>query len=123
LVVLKILVADDEFANLESLCSALEGAGHRVLKAGDGADALRIMTNQPCDIVVCDEDMPVIAGPQLVEAMKAITRLERIPVIMMAETFARGRAPFAAGATIVRKPVMLPQLLALIEQVHRDAIR
>ena len=40
---LTVLVADDEFAVLEVLSMALEGEGHRVLKAGDGADALRIL--------------------------------------------------------------------------------
>lgn len=122
--VLKILVADDEFANLETLGAALEAAGHRVLRAGDGADALRILTSQTPDVVVCDEEMPVIAGSQLVDAMRATSRLSRIPVILM--TAPPGGASSVEGTTLVsmvKKPVMVPQLLALIEQLHRDAVR
>ena len=86
---LTVLVADDEFAVLEVLSMALEGEGHRVLKAGDGADALRILSTQPCDVVVCDEKMPVMSGRQLIDAMHAEPRLARFPVIMMAESWGR----------------------------------
>jgi hypothetical protein len=41
---------------------------------------------------------------------------------MMVEPFKRGRAPLPTGATVLHKPVMIPQLLALVDQVHRDAV-
>lgn len=117
--VLKILVADDEFADLDALGAALEAAGHRVLRAGDGADALRILTQQTPDIVVCDEIMPALTGAQLVQVMKANSRLAQIPVIVMAHALGQ----LVDGATVVHKPVIVPQLLALIEQLHQDALR
>jgi len=118
--VLNVLVADDDFANLETLSSALISAGHRVLRAGDGADALRILTNHPCDVVVCDEEMPKLDGPQLFGAMQATTRLSGIPVIVMVDMFSQAR-PALTGAAVIAKPVMVPQLLALVEEVHRSA--
>lgn len=112
---LTVLVADDEFAVLEVLSMALEGEGHRVLKAGDGADALRILVSQPCDVVVCDEKMPVMNGPQLVEAMRAEPRLADIPVILMAESWARA-LPAIDGAVVLAKPVRLADLFAHVER-------
>ncbi len=112
--VLTVLVADDDFANLEAISSGLMAAGHRVLRAGDGADALRILTNQRCDVVVCDEEMPILDGAQLVGAMQATARLADIPVIVMVS---QGRPSLTSAATIA-KPVMVPQLLALVEQVR-----
>ena len=114
---LTILVADDEFAVLEVLSMALESEGHRVLKAGDGADALRILVSQPCDVLVCDEVMPVMSGAQLAYAMRADPRLATIPVIMMVDVFGRPTAPLDPDIQVVPKPVMLPQLFALVEQI------
>jgi two-component system, OmpR family, phosphate regulon response regulator PhoB len=118
--VLTILVADDEFANLEIISAALQAEGHRVLRAGDGIDALRILATHTVDVVVCDELMRGLGGPQLVDAMLAEPRYRSIPVIMMVEPFGR-RAPLMTRATIVHKPVLIPQLLAMVDQVHREA--
>lgn len=120
---LTVLVADDEFAVLEVLSMALEGEGHRVLKAGDGADALRILVSQPCDVVVCDEVMPVMSGPQLVYALRADPRLAEVPVIMMVDVFGRPSASLDPDVVVVPKPVMLPQLFALVEQAAQKRKR
>lgn len=111
---LTLLVADDEFAVLEVLSMALEGEGYRVLKAGDGADALRILHQQPCDIVICDERMPVMSGPQLIDAMRAVPRLAEIPVLLMAETWGR-TLPEIEGIVVLGKPILLAELYAHIE--------
>lgn len=121
--VLNVLVADDEFANLEAVSEALAAAGHRVFRAGDGVDALRLLSTYRTDVVVCNEQMSNMAGGQLVSAMEADPRFAKIPVIMMVEPFKRGRMPLPASAAILHKPVMIPQLLALVDQVHRDAVR
>lgn len=126
--VLNVLVADDELANLDRASTALEAAGHRVLRAGDGIDALRLLATYPCDVVVCNEQMPNLTGAHLLSAIQADPRLAKIPVIMMVDPFGRGRSPLPDAASIgcfsfVHKPVMIPQLLALVEQAHRDAVR
>jgi CheY-like chemotaxis protein len=112
---LTVLVADDEFAVLELVAMALEAEGHRVLRAGDGADALRILYAQPCDIVVTDEVMPVMSGRSLVAAMRAAPRLADIPAILLVETYGRP-APEVEGATVLAKPVKLAELAQVVER-------
>jgi CheY-like chemotaxis protein len=114
---LTVILAEDEFVVLEHLSSALEDRGYRVLKAGDGADALRLLSSQVCDVVVCDEMMQVMSGAQLVAAMHAEPRLSTIPVIMMVDLFNRPTIPLDPDVAIIAKPVMLPQLFALVEEV------
>ncbi|HEU0035133.1 MAG TPA: response regulator [Kofleriaceae bacterium] len=109
---LTVLVADDEFAVLEVLSMALESEGHRVLKAGDGADALRVLVSQPCDVVVCDETMPVMNGVQLVEAMRADPRLADIPVVMIVDGFRQG--PLPEGIAVLHKPILLSRLFSTV---------
>src|SRR5436190_15141826 len=111
-----ILVVDDEFAVLEGLSMAIEHEGHRVLKAGDGADALRILQSQPCDVVVCDGGMPIMNGLQLIAAMRADPRLAAVPVILMFDTYGRPLPSADAHTRVLAKPVMLADLLAALAQ-------
>lgn len=115
---LTVLVADDEFAVLEVLSMALEGEGHRVLKAGDGADALRILSTQPCDVVVCDENMPVMNGHGLVAALQADAKLATLPVILMAESWGQP-LPKIDGALVIGKPIRLADLFAHVERLGK----
>ena len=116
---LTLLVADDEFAVLEVLAMALEGEGHRVLKAGDGSEALRALGMQPCDIVICDDLMPMMTGSQLIAAMRADPRYAAIPVVLMVDVFARSSppAPPAPHVHVLAKPVTLAKIFALVEEL------
>jgi CheY-like chemotaxis protein len=61
-----VLVVDDEREMRDLLREALEQAGHRVLTADDGRDALRVYhANQP-DLVITDIFMPRRSGIDLV---------------------------------------------------------
>lgn len=113
---LTVLVADDEFAVLQVLSMALEAEGHRVLRAGDGADALRILSSQPCDVVVCDEVMPVMTGRNLIDAMRADPRLAEIPVILMIGVFGATGGASLEGVQVITKPVTLPKLFTMVAQ-------
>jgi DNA-binding NtrC family response regulator len=104
---LTVLVADDEFAVLEVLAMALEGEGHRVLKAGDGADALRMLISTPCDVLVCDEVMPVMTA--------ADPKLAGIRVILMVDTYGRPSGAVDPDVAVLSKPVQLAELFALVD--------
>jgi CheY-like chemotaxis protein len=116
---LTVLVADDEFAVLEVLSMALEGEGYRVLKAGDGADALRLLASQPCDMIVCDENMPVMNGHQLIAAVRADPKLAELPCIMMADTWGRP-LPVVDGAVVLGKPILLAELFGHVEAASKS---
>ncbi|HEX5058800.1 MAG TPA: response regulator [Kofleriaceae bacterium] len=119
---LTVLVADDEFAVLEVLSMALEGEGHRVLKAGDGADALRILSGQPCDVIVCDENMPVMNGHQLIAAVRAEPKLDGTPIILMADTLGRP-LPEIDGTVVLGKPILLSELFSHVERLGNSKAR
>ena len=114
---LTVLVADDEFAVLEVVGMTLEGEGHRVLKAGDGADALRIVASQRVDVVVCDDAMPVMDGRGLIAAMHAEPRLADIPIILLVESLTRPPEPAIERVRVLRKPVKLGELVAEVAQL------
>ena len=61
----KILVVDDMQAELELICQQLTKAGHTILTAANGEEALhQARANQP-DAIVTDWMMPVMGGLEL----------------------------------------------------------
>ena len=103
---LTVLVCDEEFAVLEILAMGLEGAGHQVLRASHGEDALALLAKQSCDVVVCDDTMPGMTGRELVRAIRADAALCSMPIILLSEW------PTAdVAATLLPKPIRLRELL------------
>ena len=115
---LTVLVADDEFAVLEVVSMALESEGFVVLKAGDGADALRVLASHRCDLIIVDEDMPVMNGHQLIDAVRAEPRFAHVPIILLADTWGRP-LPEIEGVVVLGKPILLAELFTRIEELAR----
>src|SRR5258708_37367 len=63
--VAKILIADDHRANREALAALLETAGHYVLAANDGDQALNMAREQAPELVISDVLMPHMAASDL----------------------------------------------------------
>jgi DNA-binding NtrC family response regulator len=66
-----VLVVDDELGPRESLRAILQ-SHYRVLVAMDGEQAVRIVEQEPVDIVLLDLRMPGLSGRQVMEKIKAI---------------------------------------------------
>src|SRR5512134_1921420 len=66
-----ILVADDNRANREALAALLEAAGHTVIRAADGREALALARDAPPELVIADVLMPMMDGYELARRLKA----------------------------------------------------
>jgi len=76
----KILVVDDDAAQLRLAEQVLSGQGCEVAKASGGAEALRLIYEQKPDLVLLDVVMPGMDGWQ---ACSRIREVSDIPVIML----------------------------------------
>ncbi len=65
-----ILVVDDDPNILELLQESLEDLSFRVLKAGNGEEALQILHSEKVDCLVTDLSMPVMDGTELVRKLQ-----------------------------------------------------
>ena len=113
-----ILVVDDEPVMVRLLRANLEGAGFRVLSAGDGAEAVEITEREQPDLVVLDIMLPKMDG---FAVCRAIREFSRVPVLMLtARTtevdlihgFQMGAddyltKPFSTGELLVRVQALL----------------
>src|SRR5690606_13654771 len=76
-----ILVVEDDPHLKHALVCALETAGHAVLAAGDGGEALRLLDGASVDLVVTDIQMAPVDGREL---LRSVQRSHPdLPVVMM----------------------------------------
>jgi DNA-binding NtrC family response regulator len=78
---IKILVVDDEHLIRWSLEQNLKKQGYDVLTAGSGEDALRLVREDPPDLVLLDIQLPGISGLEVLEKIKELD--EDIIVVMV----------------------------------------
>lgn len=76
----RVLVVDDEADIRLTLRLILELAGHEILEAADGAEAL-VMVQQSPDVVLLDIRLPDIDGLDVLRIMKGDPSVAGIPVV------------------------------------------
>jgi DNA-binding NtrC family response regulator len=120
-----VLVVDDEPLIRWSLAETLSDRGHTVTEAGDGNEAMRVVTcaaNRP-DVVLLDYRLPDSNDLRLFAAIKR--ELPGIPIILMT---AYGSPEITTGALargayrVVGKPFEVQDLVTLIQEAH-DSVR
>jgi DNA-binding response OmpR family regulator len=110
-----VLVVDDEGDIRGLLQELLHRAGHDVVEAPDGNEALkRFYANQP-DLVILDVQMPGLDGWGVLDRIR---ELSDVPVIMLtarAEELDKVRGLRAGADDYVTKPFGRQELLARVE--------
>jgi two-component system chemotaxis response regulator CheY len=115
-----ILAVDDSASIRQMVSLTTTGAGHRCVTASNGAEALVLAANTPIDLVLTDQNMPVMDGLTLVRSLRAIPRFTNTPILVLTtesgeEMRARGRSAGATGW--LTKPFDPATLLAVIDRV------
>jgi CheY-like chemotaxis protein len=66
----RILVIEDNAANLELVRYLLSFSGHTVLEARDGAQGLAIARQERPDLIVCDLQLPLLDGYEVLARLR-----------------------------------------------------
>jgi DNA-binding response OmpR family regulator len=125
--VARILVIDDDLQLRSLLRLMLEGAGHEVTEAANGAQGVRAFRRRPADVVLCDLIMPVQEGLETIRELKA--DFPAVCVVAMSGgcpggglNFLPFAAKFGAAATLP-KPFAMHELLGVVGNLLRDRHR
>ncbi len=116
----RILVAEDNAANLKVAVRMVERLGYRADVAGNGSEALHALDRVPYDAVLMDCQMPEMDG---YEATREIRKAERngrhVPIIAMTASAMAGdreRCLAAGMDDYISKPVKLHIVAAVLER-------
>jgi len=77
----RILIIEDNAANLELMTYLLKAFGHAPMTAGDGEEGLTIASRERPDLIVCDIQLPGMDGYSVAAKIKADRALRGIPLI------------------------------------------
>jgi CheY-like chemotaxis protein len=115
-----VLLADDHPTMRLLVKTVLESAGHEVIEATDGTEALALASSCQPAVVLLDWSMPGLTGLAVCRALRADSKFDSIPVIFMSGHLepAYDRAARDAGADdCLLKPVEPDEMLASVERV------
>ncbi len=115
-----ILIADDSTTIRKVVQSVLGAAGHSVLGAVHGREALELARSRRPDLVLCDVLMPELTGYEVAEALKRDPALQSIPIVLLFgafEPFDEDRAARCGAVGHMAKPFDPRQLLRRVEEV------
>ena len=79
----KILVVDDDRTHRSCLKDFLELRGYICLEAENGVQALEVLENQAVDMIITDNQMPLMDGLELIEQVNQDYSGEIIPIFLM----------------------------------------
>ena len=116
-----ILVVDDSAMMRKVVLRTLKMAGlefETILEAADGAEALTMLRQHSVSLVMCDINMPVMGGLEMIQQVKAEQLAVGVPIVMVttegSETQVR-QALVAGARGYIRKPFTVEHIEASVK--------
>lgn len=115
-----ILIVDDTPTTRDLFHAICEYAGHQVLEATSGEEALQLARTHRPHLIIVDIYMRPMTGLELLDTLKHDTQVADIPVIVTSMTLARGHNASEAlrlGAIqFLPGPIEVQQFITAIEE-------
>lgn len=112
-----ILLIDDEAVFREDMAALLREEGYVCDTAADGEQALRRVTEDSPDVILCDLVMPGLSGVELISRLANLCPDTPLVILTAHATVETAVGAFRAGATdYIVKPVMPEDLFRKIER-------
>ena len=121
----KLLIVDDNSANLIMLGTLLNEEGYQVQTVASGVEALQFLETVPVDLVLMDIRMPDIDGYEICQRMKQLAAIAHIPVIFISaadNVKDKVRGFEVGGIDFITKPFEGQEILARVRthlQIYR----
>jgi CheY-like chemotaxis protein len=111
-------VIDDDWEICDAVKDALDDAGFNAICANNGATALEYLGRNPRpDAILLDLFMPVMDGWTFADRLRGLPELRAIPLVVMTASGPHWGYP---APRVLRKPVMVHELLAAVRRAIAD---
>jgi CheY-like chemotaxis protein len=112
-----LLITDDDMAFRETLQSVFEPEGYRTFLAGDGEEALKIVSSQKVHLLLIDMHMPKLTGLETLRLLKQMRVI--LPCILLSahlDEVTIEQARRAQAFSVLPKPVSRRQITGIVRQ-------
>jgi CheY-like chemotaxis protein len=115
---MRLLVVEDDEDVRDSVAFILRRAGHQVIEAEHGRDALSfIVAHGLPDLIILDMNMPIMDGWEFARELRA-RNLWRVPVVVLTAAHDAQRSASEIGAVgFLGKPFELQDLVVTVERL------
>jgi two-component system chemotaxis response regulator CheY len=115
-----ILIVDDSASVRQQLRIVLTQSGYSVMEADDGRKAMLMLARPEISLVICDVNMPLMNGLEMLESLKRVHGNRKLPVLMLTserhpDMVERARKAGAAGWIV--KPFDARALVAAVAKL------
>lgn len=115
-----ILAVDDSGSLRQMVAFSLKAAGYDVVQAVDGQDGLDKAKEKTVDLVLTDQNMPIMDGLTLITNLRQLGSYQKVPILMLTtessdEMKAKGKAAGANGWLV--KPFDPKRLIEVVQKV------
>jgi two-component system cell cycle response regulator DivK len=114
----RILIVEDNKADVRLLKDILERCGYDTLQTGDGLEAINLASAYPPDLILMDIQLPEISGLEVTRRLRGDARSRHIPIVAVT-AFAMGwhesEALNSGCDAYISKPISILGLLSTVE--------
>lgn len=122
----RVLVIEDNAANLDLMTYLLQAFGHQVLVAHTGEEGLAVAADTRPDLILCDIGLPGLDGYGVARHLKADPVLGAVPLVAVTASAMVGDRDkvLAAGFDgYISKPIAAESFVAEVETYFKEAGR
>ena len=122
----RILIIDDNAANLYLMAYLLREAGYEVIVAGNGQVGLAVARARLPDLIICDAQMPVMDGYEFARHAKRDPMLAGLPLVSVTAYAMEGdreKSMTAGFDAYMSKPIVPENFARQIAAFLADAKR
>ena len=110
----RVLVVDDDQATRELVDMVLSEEGFEVFAAPNGAVALDVVAAERPALILVDQNMPVMDGPEFIQAYHQLPHAEAAVVAMTAKQI--DDAARREADAVLEKPFDIDDLVEVVKQ-------
>jgi two-component system, cell cycle response regulator len=122
----RIVIIEDNPANLELMTYLLQAFGHTTIGATDGREGIELVRKEQPDLVVCDIQMPGVDGFEVARQLKSYPTTRAIPLIAvtaLAMVGDRDKILSAGFDGYLAKPIVPETFVGHVETYIRNSLR
>lgn len=117
----KVLLVEDDTQLAQLYRGVLRLSGFDTEHVIDGMSALRVIEDQPPDLVVIDMNLPVLRGDEVLKEIAERSDLRQIPAIVVTGTDIPLEHAVEQAKQVLRKPCSPDRLVSVVERYVRAA--